>query len=115
MEIPTWWLIVSAVFFVLGSLLLIGLIVAVVLVLKMLGNVAQKVNALSQRVEVVSGKVEDLVASAKEVTLQARGVTSTLGGIATSSAHKLEIITTVLFALGALGKMRRSLASRKKK
>lgn len=115
MEIPTWWLVVSAVFFVLGSLLLIGLIVAVVLVLKMLGNVAQKVNALSQRVEVVSGKVEDLVASAKEVTLQARGVTSTLGGIASSTAHKLEIITTVLFALGALGKMRRSLGTRKKK
>ena len=94
---------------------LVNRIAVAIFILKALSNVSQKVNALSQRVETVSGKVEDLVASAREVTLQARGVTSTLGGIATSSAHKLEIITTILFALGALGKMRRSLGSRKKK
>ncbi|MBX7131884.1 MAG: hypothetical protein K1X67_04305 [Fimbriimonadaceae bacterium] len=115
MEIPTWWLVVSAVFFVLGSLLLIVLIAVAIYVAQKISALFQKVNSLSQRVETVSGKVEDLVASAKEVTLQARGVTSTLGGIATSSAHKLEIITTILFAIGALGKMRRSMGARKKK
>lgn len=115
MEVPTWWVVSSGVFFVLGSIFLLALIVAVIFMIRTLQTVQAKVNMLSQRVETVSHRVEELVTSAKEVTGQAKGITSTLGGIASSSAHKIELLTTAIFVLGAIGKMRRSFGKKKSK
>lgn len=115
MELPNWWIWASGIFFVLGSLLLIALIALVFFLIATVRSLSQRVTALTQRVETVSHKVEELVESAKEVTGKAKGVATTLSDVAAHSAQKIEIITTVLFALGAIGKMRRSFGGRKKR
>lgn len=92
-----------------------GLAEAIIVLSAAVRALSAKLQALSSRVETVSHRVEELVESAKEVTGRAKGVATTLGGIASSSAHKLEIITTVLFAIGALSKMRKTLGDRKKR
>jgi len=114
MELPSSWLWVSGLFFFFGCLLFVALIIGAVYALILMRSLAGRVTVLTQRVETVSKRVEELVVSAKEVTGQAKGIAGTLGGIAVSSAQKLELITTILFAVGALAKLRKTLGNKKK-
>ena len=64
-EIPSWWLAVSGVFFVVNIFLFAAIFVAVLKLVKITQELAPKVNALVDRVEKVAERVEEVAESAK--------------------------------------------------
>lgn len=83
--IPTWWLILSAIFFCLQSLLVLCLIGAVVYAIKLIKELQPKIAAVSDKVHDIGEKVEDLTVNVKETM-------ATLGGKAKSVAGSADII-----------------------
>lgn len=83
--IPNWWLVLSAIFFCLQSLLVLSLIGAVLYAIKLLKELQPKVAAVSDKVHDIGEKVEDLTTNVKETM-------ATLGGRAKSVAGSADII-----------------------
>jgi hypothetical protein len=57
-EAPEWWYLITAIFAVLGSLALIGLIVAVAVLIKKMKDLQPKVEAISDRIDRIGERVE---------------------------------------------------------
>jgi len=103
-ELPQWWLILTAVFCVLGILLFLGLTILSIVLL----NVVRK---LSKRIETIGDKVD-------AITTQVKEVTHSVGGRAKNIAERVDIVTakvaqnfstiaTVLLAGATILKLRR--------
>jgi hypothetical protein len=84
-EIPTWWLVVSAIFFVVNILFFVALGVAVFKMVQVVQGITPKVAAISARVDQIGHKVEELTTSVKETA-------DTLGGRAKSVAGSVDLI-----------------------
>jgi hypothetical protein len=84
-EIPSWWLIVSAIFFVVNIVFFIGLTFALFKIVQVMQTFGPKVNAIAQRVDQIGHKVEELTTSVKETA-------ESLGGRAKSVAGSVDLI-----------------------
>ena len=65
-EIPMWWLVVSAIFFVAQIIFLSCLIFAVLKLTRAMQQIVPKVEAISVKVQEIGDKVEDLTTSVKD-------------------------------------------------
>ncbi len=88
--VPPWWLIVSAIFFVLATVAMIGIVVALIKVLQMLGEIMPQVKATAVRVEEVATRVEEVSETVKktveDLSSRARGIATTTEGMVNKTA-----------------------------
>ena len=107
MNAPQWWFVVSGLFFGLGSLSFIVLIVLLV-------NLIQKQKLLVDRVNALVTKVDALVAKVSTVTDrvgdQAVGAAGNINAFTTAITQRAELVSVAFILLGAL---RGFLASKK--
>lgn len=87
-EIPTWWLAVSAVFFVVNVVMMIAIVYLAVHLVKILQGLQPKIETISTRVDAIGQRVEE-VATSTQATL------ASLGGRAQSVATSVDTIAHV--------------------
>ncbi len=71
-EIPTWWLILSGLFFALHSVLLLSMVIAIFMIVRKMGPLVQKVDQIAQKVD---GLVKDTGEKVTRITSNIAGVT----------------------------------------
>lgn len=93
-EIPTWWLGLSAAFFVVNIILFIGMTIALAVIVKMLKELQPKmavmmlkVEAASEKAQLAAAKVEALAASAQATVSNVGTKAKTVAGAADGLAH----------------------------
>ncbi|MHB8635448.1 MAG: WXG100 family type VII secretion target [Fimbriimonadaceae bacterium] len=110
-EIPTWWLVVSALFFFFGF---IAMVVAIGLLLKLyyvVSEIQPQIKATAERVEQVSKKVDEVADTVKQtvddVGGRARGIVGTVEGVVSKLAYApwMSNVFTALKLLRALQDM----------
>lgn len=93
-EIPTWWLVISGLFFLLQSILVACLIVAVIKLMGTIREITPKVVAISAKVEEIGTKVEELTDNVKttmdSVGARAKSVAGSAEMIAHTAANTFE-------------------------
>lgn len=108
MQIPTWWLVISAVFFIVNIVLFIGLMVAGFFLLKFLRELGPRLDGLSKRVDDLHGRVIELTESLRKniegVGGKARGIVGSVERVAQSTSRQFERFSP--FFIGALTAMR---------
>lgn len=98
---PTWWLTVSGIYFLLASIFMLGLVIIVIFLVRAIVQ-------LSERVKVLSGKVEGLLDSAKKtsdaISPRIVSISKTAEGVSANIGKKVEIIASIGLALFAIKK-----------
>jgi predicted PurR-regulated permease PerM len=89
MEIPTWWLVITAIFAVFGTIAILALIVAVLTLVKKLQELQPKVHAMSERVERISDRVERISETIEDISGRAKGTIDNVAGGATAIMRSL--------------------------
>jgi uncharacterized protein YoxC len=107
MQIPLPWLIVSGVFFVLGSVAYITMVIVMLKMMKSVQEIQPQIKGVANRVEEISKKVDDMATSAKATTDsisgKAKHVAESFEMVALSGVEKLGKASAVLiFASTAL-------------
>jgi hypothetical protein len=114
-EIPSWWLAVSAIFFIVNILLFCGWLFAIFKLVQFMKEVTPKINeisgkvgALVVKVEQVAERVEEVATSVKEtvdgVGGRAKGVVGSVELVAQSASRQFERFSP--FIVGAMTAMR---------
>jgi len=102
-EIPMWWLIFSAIFFVLQSILVFCLIYFVIRLMGTIREITPKVVAISEKVHEIGIKVEDLTTNVKQTmeTLgtRAKSVAGSADLIAHTAARSFERFSPAVVAI----------------
>ena len=110
-EIPTWWLIVSALFFLLGTVAMVASVVLLLKLYQVVSEIQPQIKATAERVEQVSKKVDELAESVKEtvddVGGRARGIVGTVEGMVSKLTYApwMANVFTALKVLRALQEM----------
>jgi phage-related protein len=86
-EMPTVWLWVSGIFFVLQSIFVIALTIAVFKLIQAIQQITPKVQAISDKVHDIGDKVEDLTANVKTTLEVVGGRAKSVAGSADLIAH----------------------------
>jgi uncharacterized protein YoxC len=90
MNMPDWWIVSSGIFFIFGVLVLLGLLVAVVLAIKALKSVQEKVEKTIERAEAIVERLEGVSKTAQDTV-------DSIGGKARGIAGKFENLATKVF------------------
>lgn len=102
-EIPTWWLVVSAIFFALGSLFLLALVVVVLKLIQAIQQLTPKVEAISDKVHDIGSKVEDLTTNVKTsletFTGRAKSVAGSVDLVAHTASRTFEKFSPVVIGI----------------
>src|SRR5580658_9348966 len=84
-EIPTWWLVVSALYFLFGAIAMVATVGLLLKLYKVVAEIQPQIKATADRVEEISKKVDEVAASVKQtvddVGGRARGIVGTLEGV----------------------------------
>src|SRR5579862_225159 len=84
-EIPTWWLVVSALFFFFGFIAMVATIGLLIKLYKVVSEIQPQIKATAERVEQVSKKVDEVADAVKktveDVGGRARGIVGTIEGV----------------------------------
>lgn len=108
MTLPTWWLVLSAVFFVMNILLFGALIFACLKLVQVVQGVQPQVKDLSDKVHALIDKVDALAASVREnvesVGARTKGIVGSVELIAQSASRQFERFSP--FIVGATTAMR---------
>jgi tetrahydromethanopterin S-methyltransferase subunit G len=111
MEIPTWWLVVSALFFFFGFIAMVVTIGLLAKLYKVIAEIQPQIKATAERVEQVSKKVDEVAESVKQtvddVGGRARGIVGTIEGVVGKLAYApwMANVFTALKVLRALQDM----------
>lgn len=91
-EIPSWWLIVSGIFFVLNALLFLALSYVAFMVVKFLKDVQPKVNEISGKVTGLVAKIEQVAVRVEEVAESVKNTIDGVGSRATGVVGSVELV-----------------------
>lgn len=92
-EVPTWWLAISAIFFIINTLFFVALIVVVIKLMPVLQQMTQKIGDLTTKVEKVAEKVEEVATHLGEVAGHLGETVGNVGQKATGILGSIELIT----------------------
>lgn len=124
-EIPSWWLILTAVFVVVSLIYLAVLTTLVIFVIGFVKRLEPKVHSLTGKVESIATKVDDIASTTKQtletVSVHTKRVTGTVDSLVQLAkgpaktaapvfgyaALAFRIIKILLAAKGALGRRKR--------
>lgn len=77
MEIPSWWLAISGLFFVVNAVFFVVLIIALLKVLELSKELKPKVDRISDRLDSISAKVDDIATNVQSTVKNVGEKTST--------------------------------------
>lgn len=119
MNVPQSWIVISWIFFLLGSVGFLSLTVLVFKLIQVIKELQPRVERLTERVDSMAEKLEKAAASAQAtvetVGTGTRSIVNSLGGSIVGSAQKLEKLSTVLVTVMTLVRIYRELSSLKNK
>ena len=106
MNAPDWWYVVSGLFFGLGTVFFLALIVLAVILIQKQKGILDRVNSLITKVDGITTKVDGLVNKANALTErvgdQAAGAAGNINAFTSAITQRAELISLVFVALGAL-------------
>lgn len=106
-EIPAIWLIVSGLFFLMGIVVFVAMLVMMAKLMKAAEDLKPRVEALTQRVETLMVKIDQVTDRVEEVAVSAKGtiddfrgsssgIMGTVEHLARSTATKSDMISPIL-------------------
>ena len=108
-DMPTVWLWVSGLFFVLGIVVFIAILVAMISLRKALGEAIPAITRSIDRLERVTERLETTVVSAQKsvdhVGLKTRSIVDGIEAIAVVSAQRIQTFATILTATSTVFKL----------
>jgi len=93
-EIPLWWLILSAIFFIVAIVLVVILAIVGLKVVEFLNTVKPKVDEISGKVSDLVVKVEHVAVRVEEVATSVKDAVEGVGGRAKGVAGSVELIAS---------------------
>ena len=93
-EIPTWWLVLSGVFFFLNTLLFIAGICVAIYAIKFMKELSPKIASLEQSIQQLIAKVHAVAERVEEVAAHVRDTVSNVGGKAKHVAGSAELVAS---------------------
>lgn len=93
-EIPIWWLVLSGVFFFLNALLCIAGIVLVAYLIRLVKDLAPRIEALEAAVRELILKVQGVADRVEEVAASVRDTVRSVGGKASHVAGAADLVAT---------------------
>ena len=108
-EMPMWWLILSAAFFVMGAVLFVAVLIALVSLRKAIGEAVPALLRSVERVEKATERLESAAIAAQKsvshVGLKARNVADGIEAMALVSAQRIQALSTILTATSTVFKL----------
>ncbi|HRJ26934.1 MAG TPA: hypothetical protein PLO61_05435 [Fimbriimonadaceae bacterium] len=104
-SVPGWWLTVSGLYFVLSSLFMLGMIIAMIFLVRALSGLSARVQTLSQKAE---GVVDSIRKTTDHVGPRVVSISKTAEQVASNVGKRFEILATVGLAIFALQRLRKS-------
>jgi uncharacterized protein YoxC len=95
-EIPTWWLAVSAAFFVVNILFFIAMIAMLLFVKQFMIEQKPRIEALESEVKTLVEKVHVIADRTEEIATSLKSTVDVVGGRAKGVATSAEIVASVL-------------------
>ncbi len=109
-ELPNEWLWLSGLFFALGSLLVLVLIVVALYSIRVLADLSRQVHSLTEKVEGIAERVDDIAKTVQTVTtevgVRTSGIVRTVDNIAGGTFDFLEKFAPLFMLLGAIWRLR---------
>ena len=90
--LPTWWLVLSAIFFVTTIVALGAVAYLSLTVVKLVRDVRPKVDEIGKKVGVLSEKVEGIAANVQDLTESVKGTVTNVGARASHVAGSVELV-----------------------
>ena len=116
-DMPTWWLICSAAFFVLGAVVFVAILITLASLRKAVGEAVPAITRSIDRLEGATQKLESTVASAQKtvdhVGSRARGISDVIEAVALVSAQRIQSFATILTATSTVFKLFKMVKSTK--
>lgn len=116
MEIPTWWLALSALFFVASIVVLIALLAIMMRALKTMQELQPTLKKTAERMESAAAKVESLAGTAKQTVEHvgeragnvADGVSMAIVGSTQRFAQASQILTAAFTVIKLIGMVKQA-------
>ncbi|MBL8060933.1 MAG: hypothetical protein JNK63_09490 [Chthonomonas sp.] len=106
MNAPEWWYLVSGLFFGLGTVFFIALIILAIILIQKQKGILDRVNALITKVDGITTKVDGLVTKANSLTErvgeQATGAAGNINAFTSAITQRAEWVSLAFIVLGAL-------------
>lgn len=93
-NIPTWWLVLSGLFFFANLVFFVGLTIAALKLVEIIRGLLPKVDALSKEVVEISHKVQGIATQVEGLTESLKNTATSVGGRATSVAGSVELVAS---------------------
>ncbi len=91
-EIPTWWLVLSGLFFFMNTLLFLAGIVVAIAMVRLLKDLNPKIAALEKSTQELITKVQAVAERVEEVAESVRNTVQSVGGNAKHVAGSAELV-----------------------
>jgi len=118
MNAPEWWYVISGLFYAMGTLAFVAVVVGMVQLIAALREVKSQVRDTRARIERVSTGVEQMAARASnatsEITTRVAGILDTVDEATKNASRRFESIATVLLGLATLVGLARMLPKRRR-
>lgn len=102
MQVPSWWLTVSGIYFIFATLALVISCFALMMAIR-------AIRELSARMQTMSTKVEEAIGEVRQITRNVGGsvssITNRVDAFTAGATKKLEIFSTILMLLSTVKKM----------
>lgn len=79
-ELPTWWLMLSALAFIVNAAAFLALAFGVLRLATVVKELQPRLNAIAERVDALTVKVDAIAGDVKEFTEKAKGTMASVGG-----------------------------------
>jgi methyl-accepting chemotaxis protein len=93
-EIPTWWLVLSGVFFLMNTLLFLAAIVVAVYLIRLIKESGPKIAALEKSIQELLVKIQAVATRVEEVATSVRETVDNVAGKATRVAGSAEMVAS---------------------
>ncbi len=108
-DVPNWWINTSGLFFILGSIAMIVMIVLTALLIKVVLDLHKSLQQLSTRVQALTTKVEGIADQVntvtREVGVRTTGIVRMVDDTAMSAMTIVERFAPILIVIGAVVKI----------
>jgi len=92
--IPTWWLVVTAIFAIAGTITFLALVFLVMTLIKKMQELQPKIDAIGDKVKRISERVESIATKVEGITGSAKGTVDNIAAGATALINSITRIGT---------------------
>ena len=108
-QLPEWWLGISGVFFALGSVAMLSIVVMTVLLYRVILELRDGVRVLGTRVDALTQKVDGIASTVKDVTddfgVRAKGITRVVDNHANTAFDLVEKFAPIIVGAATIARI----------